>query len=94
MKDRSIRFRVSDADRTKIEDFAHRTGRTMSEILRMAVADTMRGDVPGKDARRTWADVRRHSNALMHVIDTRPINILHLRAACINLRNAAQQLVQ
>ena len=94
MKDRSIRFRVSDRDKTRIEDFAQRTGSTVSEVLRQAAEDTMRGDVPGTDARRRWADVRRYSNSLLHVIDTRPINIPHLRAACSNLRKAAQQLVQ
>jgi|GEM_PF-3507401 len=94
MKEKSIRFRVSNDEKAKIEDFALLTGRPMSEILRLAVVDAMRGDVPGTEARRIWADVRRYSNALLHVIDTRPINILHLRAACTNLRNAAQQLVQ
>lgn len=94
MKDRSIRFRVSNDEKTKIEEFAVRTGRPMSEILRVAVADAMRGDVPGTDARRRWADVRRYSNSLLHVIDTRPINIPHLRAACTNLRKAAQQLAK
>lgn len=94
MKDRSIRFRVSDEDKVKLEDFAQQTGRSMSDILRMAMADQMRGDVPGADTRRAWADVRRYSNAALHVMDARPVNTHHLRLACINLRNAAQHLVQ
>lgn len=64
----------------------------MSEILRIAVAEAVRGDVPGTDARRTWADVRRSSNYLLEIMDTRPINVPRLRAASIRLRDAAQAL--
>jgi hypothetical protein len=94
MKDTSIRFRISDCEKTRIEDFAHRSGRTMSEILRMAVAEAISGDVPGTDARRSWANLRRSSNSLLDIMETSPINIPRLRAACVSLRNAAQQLVQ
>jgi len=94
MKTTLIRFRVSDEEKSRISDFVHLTGTTMSETIRLAVTEAMRGDVPGTKARQASANIRQSSNQLLDVMENNPINVLHLRKACIRLRKAAQQLVQ
>lgn len=94
MKDSSIRFRISEAEKGRIEDFSQRIGSPVSEILRRAAADVVRGEVPGNRLRRACADVRRSANRLLDVMNSTPIDARHLHGEVAALRTAAQELIQ
>lgn len=94
MQDSSIRFRISEADKGRIEDFSQRAGSSVSEILRRAAAEAVRGEVPGNQLRRACADVRRAANRLLDVMNSTPIDVRRLRAEASALRATAQELIQ
>lgn len=93
MKNTSIRFRTTSEEKSKLENFSQNAGKSMSDILRFALAETMRGRVPGVEIKQAAVNVRRQSNHLLEIIDTNPINIAHLRVASKKLRDAAQKFV-
>jgi len=68
MKTSSIRIRIGETEKAKIEAFSSRTGKTVSEILRQAAASAISGDVPGARQRMTSTAVRRSANRLLVVL--------------------------
>lgn len=94
MKTSSIRIRIEEAEKTRIEAFASRADRTVSDILRQAAASAIRGEVPGEKERRCGVGIRRSANHLLTVLEARPIEIVRLRSAVAELRAAARELVQ
>lgn len=94
MKDTSIRFRVSEAEKANIEDFGRTIGTSVSELLRQAAGDVLRGDVPGARQRQLCADVRRWANLLLEIMDTPPIDSSRFRVAVVSLHTAARELIQ
>jgi hypothetical protein len=94
MKDSSIRFRISEVEKCRIEDCGRRIGSSVSEILRRAAADAVRGEVPGTKLRRACADVRRSANRLLDVMNSTPVDVRRVREEAATLRKAAQELMQ
>ena len=94
MKNSSIRIRIEDAEKTQIEAFANRTGKTVSEILREAAASAISGDVPGAKQRMICTAIRRSANHLLAILAEKPIRFETLRSAIVDLRAAADELVQ
>jgi len=94
MKTTSIRIRVEDTEKARIEAFASRTDRSMSEILRDAAATAISGDTPGRKERTRCAAVRRSANQLLAILAERPIQFQSLQSALIDIRAAAHDLVQ
>jgi hypothetical protein len=94
MKTSSIRIRIEDNEKAKIEAFSSRTGKTVSEILRQAAASAICGDVPGAKQRMTCTAIRRSANHLLSILAKKPIELQTLRSALVDIRAAAHELVQ
>ena len=94
MKTSSIRIRIAEAQKAKIEAFAIRTGRSVSDILREAAASAICGDVPGAKERMRYAAARRSANRLLAALSEQPIQVERLRAAVTDIRSAAHDMVQ
>lgn len=94
MKTSSIRIRLEDAEKAKIEAFANRTGKTVSKILREAATSAISGDVPGAKQRMTCTAIRRSANHLLSILAEKPIQSEALRSALVDIRAAAHELVQ
>jgi hypothetical protein len=94
MKTSSIRIRIEDAEKAKIEAFSSRTGKTVSEILREAAASAISGDVPGAERRMACTVIRRSANHLLAILEKKPIQFETLRSAVVDIRAAAHELVQ
>lgn len=94
MKTTSIRIRIEEEDKARIERFADGTGKSVSEVLRCAALAAIRGEVPGSTERRVCAAVRRSANQVLAILDIRPIKLDHLRSAVADLRASARELVQ
>ncbi|MCJ2873857.1 hypothetical protein JUM41_06380 [Rhizobium pusense] len=94
MKTSSIRIRIEHAEKAKIEAFSNRTGTTVSEILRQAAASAVSGDVPGANQRMKCTAIRRSANNLLAILAEKPIQFETLRAAVVDIRTAAHELVQ
>lgn len=94
MKASSIRIRISEEDKAKIEAFADRTDKSVSEILRRAAAVAIHGDVPGAEERHACATIRRSANRVLSLMDEKPVDFARFRTAINDLRTAARELVQ
>lgn len=94
MKTASIRIRIEDVEKAKIEAFADRTGKTVSEILREAAASAISGDVPGAKQRMMCTVIRRSANQLLSILTKKPVQLETLRSAVVDIRTAAHELVQ
>lgn len=94
MKTSSIRIRIAEGDKAKIEAFSSRTGKTVSEILRESAASAILGDVPGAKQRMTCTTIRRSANHLLAILAEKPIQLETLRSALVDIRTAAHDLVQ
>lgn len=94
MKTTSIRIRIEVGEKAKIEAFANRTGKTVSGMLREAATEAISGDVPGAKQRVACTAVRRSANHLLAVLSDKPIKFEILRAAVVDIRAAADELVQ
>ncbi|MCO5152831.1 MULTISPECIES: hypothetical protein [unclassified Shinella] len=94
MKTSSIRIRIEDNQKARIEAFSSRTGKTVSELLRQAAASAISGDVPGAKHRMTCTAIRRSANHLLAVLAENPIELQTLRSALVDIRAAAHELVQ
>lgn len=66
----------------------------MSELLRRAAVDVLQGEFPGTRQRRVCVDVRHTANALLGLMDSKPIDIGKLRESANKLRNAAHELIE
>lgn len=94
MKSATIRIRIEEDEKTKIENFASRIDSTVSDILRKAADSAISGDVPGAKERMRCATLRRSANHLLDILAETPIPLKDLRVAVINIRTAASDLVQ
>jgi predicted transcriptional regulator len=94
MKTSSIRIRIDDGEKAKIKAFADRTNKSVSDLLREAVASAISGDVPGAKQRMTCTAIRRSANHLLAVLEDKPIQFGTLRSAVVDIRAAAHELVQ
>jgi hypothetical protein len=94
MKTSLIKIRIAEEDKAKIELFADRTRKSVSEVLRQAASSAIRGEVPGARERRACVAVRRSANHVLAILETRPIELDHLRSAVVELRASARELVQ
>ncbi|MDW5315083.1 ribbon-helix-helix protein, CopG family [Rhizobium sp. PL01] len=93
MKTSSIRIRIAEEDKARIELFAERMNLSISEILRQAAASAVRGEVPGAKERRAATAVRRSSNHVLSILDTKPVELEYLRSAVADLRISVRELV-
>lgn len=94
MKTSSIRIRVAEGEKAKIEAFAVKTGRSVSAILREAAASAISGDVPGAKERMRYAAIRRSANRLLATLKEQPIQFESLREAVTDIRSAAHEMMQ
>lgn len=94
MKTTSIRIRISESDKRKIETYANRLNKPVSEILRQAAAAAICGEIPGERARLASAAIRRSANQLLDILETKPVDVIRFRTALLDLRNAARAVVR
>ena len=94
MKTSSIRIRIDESEKARIDAFASRAGRTVSDILRQAAASAIGGEIPGAKERMRRTAVRRSANQLIAILDDRPIELERLRLAVMDLRTGVRELVQ
>lgn len=71
-----------------------KTETSVSAILRRAAIEVLRGEIPGTRQRRVCVDVRHAANALLGVMDSKPIDIGNLRESVNKLRIAARELIE
>lgn len=94
MKTSSIRIRIEETEKARIEAFATRKDRTVSDIVRQAAASAISGETPGAKERIACAALRRSANRLLVVMENTPFELESLRSAALDLRIAARELVQ
>lgn len=94
MREASIRFRVATAEKSRIENFARGNQLTVSDLLRCAAADVVRGEIAGEKLRRVCVDIRCSANRLLHVLNTPPIDVSILQQETANIREVAERLIQ
>lgn len=94
MKTALMRIRIAEEDKSRIEAFANRSEKSISEIMRQAAASAITGEVPGERERRACAAVRRSANQVLALLEAGPVDIDLFRVAVSGLRAAAREVVQ
>lgn len=93
MKNAIVKIRISDIDKVRLEAFADETGETISQIIRRAIEETMRGQVAGRQRREGIAKLRRSANLMLDVFATRPIDVPKLQEIAAQVRKDASKVL-
>jgi CRISPR/Cas system-associated exonuclease Cas4 (RecB family) len=93
MKNAVVKIRISAVDKQRLEQFADHTGKSVSEIIRRAIEETMRGQVAGHRRRESIAKLRRSTNLMLEAFATRPINVLKLQEIAAEVRKDASRVL-
>ena len=89
MKDSFIKIRISDADKSRLVNFAGQSGKSASEILRSALSETMRGQIAGDKRRNDIAALRRSTNLMLEAFAEKPIDVPKLKEIAAQVRQGA-----
>lgn len=93
MKSAFVKIRIAQADKDRLGVFADETGKTVSEILRRAIEDTMRGHIAGEQRRKAIARLRWSTNLMLAAFETRPIDVLRLSNVAAQVRSDASKVL-
>jgi predicted DNA-binding protein len=93
MKNSVIKVRVAKADKERLEAFANDAGKTVSDILRSAIAETMRGRVAGYERRDNIARLRRSTNQMLQVLAGKPVDVPKLKDTAAQVRKDAGRVL-
>lgn len=93
MKETSIRVRMSALEKSQLMEHARRTRSSASRIVRNAVADAVKGSIPGEQQRLADFRMRRSANELLQIMGAKPIDALRLRTALSRVHAAATSVL-
>jgi hypothetical protein len=93
MKNAIVKIRVSEAEKIRLETFAREAGRTISDVLRSAIDETMQGQVAGHQRRERIAKLRRSTNLMLAAFEAKPIDVPMLKGIAAQVRNAASKVL-
>lgn len=93
MKEASIRFRLSDIEKRGLERFAENSGRSMSQIIRQAVAETLAGKIPGIALRSAVTELRTAANSVLDIVERQPCEAHELKEPTERLQAAVRRVL-
>jgi hypothetical protein len=93
MKEATIRFRLSDTEKRDLERFAENSSRSMSQIIRKAVAETLVGKIPGMALRSAVTELRMAANAVLDTIERQHCEPRDLKEATARLQVAVRRVM-
>jgi hypothetical protein len=88
-----VKIRISDADKTELEQFADSAGKSVSEIVRSAINETKRGQVAGHQRRENIAKLRRSTNRMIEAFAAKPIDVPKLKEIAVQVRKDAVRVL-
>ena len=93
MKETSIRFRLSFAEKSEVEAWSASSGKPASELIRTAIKASMSTSAIGQREKRACAAARHAANALLDQLASGPVDVDQLRSAALQMRHAARQVL-
>ncbi|WP_430439545.1 ribbon-helix-helix protein, CopG family [Shinella sp.] len=88
-----VKIRISHSDKARLERFAEEAGKSISEIVRSAIDETIRGRVAGHQRREAIAKLRRSTNQMLDAFTGKPIDIPRLREIATEVRRDAVRVL-
>lgn len=93
MKEATIRFRLSDTEKRDLERFAENSSRSMSQIIRQAVAETLVGKIPGIALRSAVTELRTAANSVLDTLERQPCEPRELKEPTARLQAAVRRVL-
>lgn len=84
-----VKIRISHSDKARLERFADEAGKSVSEIVRSAIDEAIRGRVAGHQRREAIAKLRRSTNLMLRTFAGKPIDVASLKEIAAQVRKDA-----
>lgn len=93
MMDALVKIRIPDGDKHRLKAFADQAETSISEVVRRAVNETLRGHVAGNQRRKDIASLRRSTNSMLQAFAEKPINVQKLQEIATTVRRDAVRVL-
>ncbi|EGL64213.1 hypothetical protein AGRO_3002 [Agrobacterium sp. ATCC 31749] len=93
MKEAFVKIRISNTDKLRLEHFADVAGKSISQIVRSAIEETIQGRVAGHQRREAIAKLRRSINQMLQAFAGKPIDVAALKEIAAQVRLDANRVL-